>query len=132
MRKLVLIVGVLALAGCNSEADTTDEDVVEEEVVEAPSVAGTYNGTSDDGEAWTGIIHEDGTMEIVVNDEVVETGTWRTNEEGMTCFMDTPEEGEVPDAEPDEDCYTFGEVGEDGTVVVTGADGESDTVIKVS
>lgn len=130
MRKLILIGGVLALAACAGEADTTEEAAtVEEEVVEVASVVGTYNGTGEDGTEWTATINEDGTSDVTVDGEVVDSATWRTNEEGMTCFTGVPGEGEEAD---EEECYMFGEVGEDGSVEVTGTDGESQTVIKVS
>lgn len=129
MRKLVLVAGVLALAACSGDAEVTEDEAVDEEVVEVASVVGSYNGTSDDGTEWTATINEDGTSDIIVDGEVVDSATWRTNEEGLTCFMDVPEEGEEAG---EEECYTFGEVGEDGSVTVTGTDGESETVIKVS
>ncbi len=130
MRKLILIGGVLALAACNGEAEVTEEEAAPaEEVVEVASVVGTYNGTSDDGSEWTATINEDGTSDVTVDGEVVDSATWRTNEEGLTCFTGVPDEGEEAG---EEECYTFGEVGEDGSVEVTGADGESQTVIKVS
>lgn len=130
MRKLVLVAGVLALAACNGDAEVTEDEAVEEEevVAEVASVVGTYNGTGDDGTEWTATINEDGTSDVTVGGEVVDSATWRTNEEGMTCFTGVPEEGEEAG---EEECYTFGEVGEDGSVEVTGTDGESQTVMKV-
>ncbi|WAT18481.1 hypothetical protein OZN62_02555 [Aurantiacibacter sp. MUD11] len=129
MRKLVIITGVLALAACGGEAEVAEEEAVVEEAVEVAAVVGTYNGTTDEGEEWSATINEDGTTSVTVDGEVVETGTWRSADDGTTCFITDTAEGEEPD---EEDCYTFGEVGEDGSVTVTGADGESDTVTKVS
>lgn len=129
MRKLVLICGVLALGACSGAEEAPVEEVVEEEpVVEVASVVGTYVGTDDDGSEWTGIINEDGTTTIEVGGETVDSGTWRSAEDGTTCFTMTAEEGE----EPTENCLTFGEVGEDGTVEVISADGESNMMTKVS
>lgn len=129
MRKLVLVAGALALAACNGDADVAEEVVEEEVVEEVASVVGTYNGTGDDGTEWTATINEDGTSDVTVDGEVVDSTTWRTNEEGMTCFTGVADEGEEAS---EEECYTFGEVGEDGSVEVTGTDGESRTVMKVS
>lgn len=131
MRKLVLVAGVLALSACGGEADVAEEEtaVVEEEVVEVPSVVGTYVATTEDGTEWTGTINADGTTVVEVGGEVVETGTWRSADDGTTCFINDTEEGEEPD---EEDCMTFGEVQEDGTLEVVGSDGETDTLTKVS
>ncbi|MDE1466606.1 hypothetical protein [Aurantiacibacter sp. D1-12] len=131
MRKIVSVCAVLALVACAqpAEDEATDEIADEAMAEETASIAGTYEGTTDEGEEWTGIINEDGTTEIVMGGEVVDSGTWRTDEAGATCFTMQPQEGEE---EATENCYTFSEPGEDGSVVVTNAEGEENTMMKVS
>jgi hypothetical protein len=129
MRKLVAITGILVLAACGGEAETVAEGTSTEAVAEVPAVVGTYVGTDDDGAEWTGVIKPDGTTEVLVAGEVVETGTWRSGDNGTTCFTANPAEGE--EAEP-ESCMTFGEVQADGTVEVTDSNGETDTLTKTA
>lgn len=129
MRKFVIAAGVLALAACNGEAEVTEEEApAEEEVVEVAGPVGDYTFTNDEGAEMAATIAADGTTQVMSADgEVVDSGTWELTEEGQTCFtMEGMEEGSDPT------CVTFGEPAEDGTVEVTGSDGEVDTVTLVS
>lgn len=127
MRKIIALSSVLALAACGGDADVAEEEavVIEEEV---PTVVGTYTWNEEDGTAMTATISADGTTEILAGEEVVDSGVWREADDGATCFTMTVEEGE----EATENCYTFGEMAEDGTVSVTDSDGDTDMVLKVS
>ncbi len=128
MKKIIVMASALALGAC-SAADTGADEVVEEEVVvaEVSPVAGTYAGSGEDGESWTSTLAPDGTYEDTINGEVTETGTW-TETAGLTCFVVDVAEGEVAE---EAECFTVGEVAEDGTVVVTNAAGEQSTLTKV-
>lgn len=133
MRKLVLVAGVLALAACNSDAEVTEDDAAEEEVAEVDSAVGAYSWTDDDGNAVTGHLLEDGTTYVEVNGERQNEANWVRNDAGQVCI--TWEAGVSDDGEEyeaGEDCMTFGEVGEDGTLEITDSDGEVDVVTKVS
>ncbi|WAT18480.1 hypothetical protein OZN62_02550 [Aurantiacibacter sp. MUD11] len=127
MRKLVIVTGVLALAACGGEAEVSEEEAVEEEVAEVDPAVGAYTWTDDEGNEVTGYINADGTAYTEVNGEANPTIAWARNEEGEVCLSGTDDEGEEW-----EDCMTFGELGEDGTMEITGSDGEVDTVTKVS
>lgn len=123
MKKLVALAGAFALAACGGN-DAEETAVAEPEPVEAvdtASSAGTYAGTDENGVAWTSTLNADGTFEDTENGEVVRTGTWEDNDRG-TCFIT---EGDDVEA-----CFTMGEVQGDGTVEVTGPEGETFTMTK--
>lgn len=129
MRNLVLIGGMFALAACSGDNDTAVPDDAAEPETATVSVVGTYSGITDDGTEWTATIEEDGTSEVIVGGEVTDSSTWRTSDEGETCFTRIPDEGEEAE---NEECYMFGTPDENGNVVVTGASGETQTVSKIS
>lgn len=133
MRKIVSVCTILTLAACAqpAEEEAAEADAMADEAVveEVSALVGTYEGMTDEGDPWTASINADGTSEVMMDGELVDTSTWRSADDGTTCFTDTMlEEGE----EATEMCYTFGDVGDDGVVEVTNADGEVNTVTKVS
>lgn len=130
MRKLLIVAGALALAACNADADTEateEEPAAEEAVAEVDPAVGSYSWTDDEGNEVIGHLNADGTAFTEVNGEANDPVQWARNDEGMVCVSGTNDEGEDW-----EDCMTFGEEGEDGTVEVTDADGEVQTMTRVS
>lgn len=133
MRKLVLITGVFALAACGSDAEAPAEEAPVEEIAEVDPAVGSYTWTEDDGTEVTGFLNADGTSWIEVGGERMDESTWARNEEDQICISweaGVDDDGE--EYEAGSDCMTFGEVGEDGTLEVTDADGDVDVVTKVS
>lgn len=118
MKKIVAIAGIFALAACGGEETETADLETEEEVatMTASDPSGTYSMTSEEGEEVTWVLNEDGTYEQMAGGEVIQSGTWEETIRG-TCL--TAEGGEG------EQCYNFGQPGPDGTVEVTGPDGET-------
>lgn len=128
MKKIIAVAGAIALAACGSGEAEVEEVVEEVEEPAVSAVAGTYTGTTEDGTEWTSVLNPDGTYQDTVGDEVVESGTW-TDGDGQTCFTETTAEGEEP---AEASCFTVGEVGEDGSVEITDAEGETMTITKAS
>ncbi len=129
MRKLVAACGILALAACAEPAeDTATEEAPVEEVAAVDPLVGAYTWTDEEGNEVTGHLADDGTSWVEVDGERMDESTWARNDDGQVCLTWTDDET----GEATTDCMTFGEVAEDGTVEVTGSDGEVDTVIKVS
>ena len=133
MKKLIVIAGALALAACGNDAETPAEaDTTAAETGATTNTAafdeygsaGTYGGTTEDGTSWSSVLNEDGTFEDTEAGETIRTGTWSDDPVKGTCF--------VPEGETAEECYQMGDVGEDGTVVVTGPDGAEFTMQKQS
>lgn len=130
MRKLILVASVLALAGCEAEADVADANAdaaAVEEVAEVDPAVGTYSWTEDDGTEVTGHLEADGTAYMTVDGERTNPASWARSEDGQICMEGVDEEGEEWS-----DCMTFGEVAADGTVEITDSEGNVDTVVKVS
>ncbi len=135
MRKLVTLAAVLALAGCGQPDEDTvmDAEAMTEEVAEVDPVVGTYGWTEDDGTEVIGHLNADGTSGIEVDGEMVSESTWARNDTGEVCISweaGVDEDGE--EYEAGTDCMTFGEVGEDGSLEVIDAEGNVDTVTKLS
>lgn len=127
MRKIIALAGVFALAACGGgeEAEVVEgEEEVAETVI--PQSTGTYVGTNEEGEEWTRVLAEDGTYTDTVGGETVETGTWEDTIRG-TCLTADTAEGEAAEGEM---CYNIGQPAEDGTVEVTGPDGQTITMTK--
>lgn len=135
MRKILLVAGVFALAGCEAESDVADADAeaTTEEVAEVDPAVGSYRWTDDDGTEVTGHLLADGTAYTEANGERQDPVRWARNEEGQVCIHwegGVDDDGEAYEA--GSDCMTFGEVAEDGTLEITNADGSVDTVVKIS
>ncbi|GAA0279815.1 hypothetical protein GCM10009127_21160 [Alteraurantiacibacter aestuarii] len=127
MKKLIAIAGIMTLAACGGDADVDEAPVEEVAVAEVSPYAGTYTGTMDDGSVWSSVLNEDGTYADTEAGEVTETGLW-ADSDGQVCFTPDVAEGEEPEATS---CYSMGEVAEDGSVVITNAEGEESTIQKV-
>ncbi len=127
MKKIVAFAGAsalaLSLAACGgSDVDEpTEAEIDTADTVIPETSAGTYTGTTEDGTEWSSTLNADGTFEDYEGGELVRTGTWEDNIRG-TCFVNDGEEGE--------ECYNIGEVQADGTIEVTGPDGETFTMTK--
>lgn len=126
MKKIIALAGAFALAACGG-GDTEVEEG-EDEVAEmgVPESTGTYVGTNEDGAEWTRVLAEDGTYTDTIDGETVETGTWEDTIRG-TCLTADAAEGEAAEGEM---CYNIGQPAEDGTVDVTGPDGETMSMTK--
>lgn len=132
MQRLLLLAGALALAGCNDAAETEavegDDMAMAEPVAEIDPVVGAYSWTEDDGSEVVGHLEADGSAWMEVDGERVDDSTWARNESGQVCISWEGDE----ENEPGTECMTFGEVGPDGTLQITDAQGEVDTVTKIS
>ena len=128
MRKLVLVMSVVALAACSQEAP--EEPVVEETAAEAPapvgavangSPAGAYEVTGADGTMMTANINADGTYsDVDAEGNVTEEGTYAVVD-GKTCFTPTTE-GATPM------CFIESAPAEDGSFTATPDEGDPVTV----
>jgi hypothetical protein len=129
MKKFLIVAGVGLLSACNS--NEPEPVAIEEETVmveeDAPSMAGTYDGTTEEGGTWTSVLNEDGTYEDTTNGGITEAGTWAMVGEQVRFYRDVEEGGEDV-----ENCYSTTEPAEDGTMTVTNTEGESWVVTKVS
>jgi|GEM_PF-3540537 len=120
MKKTFAITGAIAasltLAACGGDADEPTEAVIDEgeETEAAASNAGTYSSLTEDGETIAISLNEDGSYTVTEAGNVDETGTWEDTDEG-TCWT-------AADAE-EATCATFAPGVEDGTVVMTPAEG---------
>ncbi|HWT31270.1 MAG TPA: hypothetical protein VEB68_00775 [Croceibacterium sp.] len=127
MKKLMLVAALCAgLAACGDAAEEADDTAAEApaaaETVAAESSAGTYEFEMD-GKLTTAVLNADGTYTDSQDGAVVESGTWRDMEDGMTCF---DAEGE----DTDEVCFTMSEMDENNTFVATPNDGSEPLTIK--
>lgn len=124
MKKLILLAGVASLAACGGDADeaavedTATDEVVVEEVTEAPTYVGTHTVYDAEGTSLgTTVTNADGTYTDTNADGSTGAGTWAMNDMGQICFdPDGDEEGET--------CWTKGEE-TDGRVAWTNPDGET-------
>ncbi len=107
MKKLLVLAGVAALAGCSQSEEPTTEDPV---AMDQLTATGAFVLEYADGSSSLLFSGEDG--EQIYTDEMGLTGTWEVTEEG-SCIDADGEGGE------DGFCVTLGEVAEDGTFVVT-------------
>jgi len=135
MKKLVVLAGALVLAACGSnEAEVAETEIASGEAAEAGGDAGdvsplvgSYGGESEDGQAWVSSLNADGTYQDVVGGEVSETGTW-THEDSQLCFNPNVEEGTVSE----QTCLTLVNVNEDGSLLMSDAEGNEMTVPRLA
>ncbi|GAA5057521.1 hypothetical protein GCM10023208_23100 [Erythrobacter westpacificensis] len=119
MKKLIAVAALASLAACGGSADEPAEDAsLDEAAAEViPSTsAGTYTSTTEDGTEVSVALNADGTYTVMQGGEQVESGTWEDNIRG-TCL--TAEGGDG------EDCWNIQPGAEDGTMDITGSDGET-------
>jgi hypothetical protein len=128
MRKIILILGPLALAACSGETAEEEapapEPVAEETAAMTAangSPAGTYNVTAADGTMTTSTLNADGTYtDNAADGTVLAEGTWAVVD-GKTCFTPTTEGVEPM-------CYTESAPAADGSFTATPDEGEPVTV----
>ena len=124
MKRLIAVAGMAALAACSQPATEEAEEAAPMEEAAAPATGGpgTFEVTYADGSVGTLVSAEDGTFTFTLGEE---TGTGTVTEtDGKICFD--------PDAEDMEtNCWTTGEVAEDGSWSSTSDDGEVVTVRRV-
>ncbi len=122
MNRLIAAAGLVALAACSQPATEEEAAPAVEEVAVQTSGPGTYEVTYADGGVGTMVSSEDGTFTFTLGDE---TGTGTVTEtDGKVCLD--------PDAEDlESNCWTAGEVGEDGSWPSTSDTGEVVTVSRV-
>ncbi|RPF70386.1 hypothetical protein [Aurantiacibacter spongiae] len=133
MTKLVALTAasVLALAtsACGNDADAPSEAQIDETALDGGlsandatqypvTTAGTYEGGG-----VTMTLSEDGSF-LERNGDATREGTWEYDTIRGTCLTDQGSD--------QEQCYNMGEVQDDGTVSVTGPDGTTTTMTKVS
>ncbi|WP_265530230.1 hypothetical protein [Sphingomicrobium marinum] len=137
MKKLILLAGAATLAACSANdsadageeavEDTAMDDTAMEEAALAPDggpVAGTYEVTPEEGDAWTTVIAADGSYTSTYADGTVETGTMAMQDEMTACFDNAAdEEGPVCSASTIGEDGTWTATGERGTVTVVRKDG---------
>ncbi|HSG33729.1 MAG TPA: hypothetical protein VLA37_04280 [Sphingomonadaceae bacterium] len=131
MKKIALIAGVLAIAGC--QAEPVEEPVAEEpEVVAADvpdggPVVGSYTVTNPDGTVMTWTNVDDSTYSAVMADGSETAGTFvMTGRE--YCY--DPAATEAGDEA--EICLSFGDAAEDGSWISTRPDGTQATVVRIA
>ena len=114
------------LAACGG-AEDTDEAI---EPVEAEldstamgDISGTYEIAMADGTVVLQTINADGTY-VETTPEGARTGggAWRIGENGRMCFD--------PEGEPNEECYSGGEPGEDGAFEMQDANGTVQSTVR--
>ncbi len=135
MKKLVVLAGVFTLAACGgNDAEVAETEIASGEAAEAVEEAGaasplvgSYGGEGEGGEAWVSSLNADGTYQDVVGGEVSETGQW-THEGDQLCFNPDAEEGTVSE----QTCLTLVNVNEDGSLVMSDADGNEMTVPRLA
>ncbi|GMM94454.1 hypothetical protein [Qipengyuania sp. MTN3-11] len=106
-----------ALIACNDAAEEADDPLV---AATAPPVgtvetlAGTYEVTMANGTVVMQTLRSDGTYNDMADGEVIETGTWRTDEKQL-CFD--------PEGDGEEQCFAGGPAGPDGSFQTHDGDG---------
>ena len=125
MKKWIVLAGVAALAACQqAEAPAEEETAMEEAAPAANEGPGTFEVTYADGSVGTVTTAEDGTFTATMGEE---TGAGTVTEvDGKLCF-----DPEGDDPEQPTNCWTNGEVGEDGSWTSTSDDGETVPVRRV-
>lgn len=123
MKKIVAVAtaltGALTLAACGGGADDPTEAEIDEATVESvmpDAGAGTYTGSTPDGDELVLSMAADGTYTVSVAGEQTETGTWENNIRG-TCLTAEGDDGEA--------CWNIMPGEEEGMVDITGPDGET-------
>ncbi len=123
MKRLAALACIVALTGCAQDEVAPDEQENEDAVAQSPlNAIGGFLITLPDGSQQLNVAREDGSFYAV--NEITGSGSW-TSEDGTFCAS--------PDAQWEEEgaCYTFTDIGEDGTYVATGnANGEV-TVLRI-
>lgn len=127
MKRLVVLAGAFALAGCGSGSVPDDSasaaPVPSATPAQVPAeLVGTYGGDGSDGRAWTTTLAADGTYRNTVAGELTESGSWNKSGEQI-CFTPVPAAGE--EATPT--CQTLLTVNDDGSLVVRDQDGQETT-----
>lgn len=123
MKKIALLMGVFALAGCGAEAPT-EEAPTEEVAATYADGPGTYTRTSANADGITEVIvttvSADGTY--LTTTDGVETGAGTATFDGANiCFdWEANEEGAA--------CWVNGPMGEDGSFETTAPDGKTHTI----
>ena len=126
MKKVMVLVSCVALAACAENAapeeEVAEEAVVEEAAAPGPGDAGTFEVTYEDGSVGSLTTNEDGTFSFTLGEESG-TGTISQSDDGTICFE--------PDADDQEtNCWTTGEVAEDGSWTSTSTDGEVTVTVR--
>ncbi|HSG55760.1 MAG TPA: hypothetical protein VLA45_09905 [Paracoccaceae bacterium] len=123
MKTIIALAGAFALAACSGgeAADTTDDTTAAAAPSADSPLIGVYGGTDMEGGTWTSAMNGDGTYEDRQGGEVTETGTW-THEGDQVCFV--PADGAAADLT----CLTLINVNDDGSLLMSDADGNETTV----
>lgn len=126
MRKVLVLVSVLALGACAEtapEADTaTEVEATEDAGVDMSAWVGDYALVYDDGSEATLSIAADGAYTGSNGDETV-TGAITLGDGGAFCY--------TAEGSEDTECWTNGEANEDGSWTSTSDAGRSATVSRV-
>ena len=126
MKRIIALAGAFALAACgggDDAAETTDDTVAAAAPSPDSPLIGVYGGTDMDGGTWSSAMNADGSYEDRQGGEVTEVGTW-THEGDQVCFAPTVAEG----AASDPTCLTLINVNDDGSLLMSDAEGNETTV----
>lgn len=128
MKRMIALAGAFALVACGGGDDTagTTEDTTVAPSPDSPLI-GTYGGTDMEGGTWSSAMNADGTYEDRQGGEVTETGNW-THEGDQVCFAPAVAEGSAGDPT----CLTLINVNDDGSLLMSDAEGNETTVPKLA
>ena len=126
MKKVLVLVSVLALGACAETApeaeDTTEVEATEDAGVDMSAWVGEYALVYDDGTEATLTIAADGAYTGTSGEETV-TGAITLGDGGAFCY--------TAEGSEDTECWTNGEANEDGSWTSTSDAGRSATVTRM-
>lgn len=126
MKKILIVVSVLALGACSESAPETEPatevDATEDAGVDMSAWVGGYSLVYGDGTEATMTIAADGTYSGMSGEETV-TGDITLGDGGAFCY--------TPEGTEDTECWTNGEANEDGSWASTSDAGRTATVSRI-
>lgn len=120
MKRLLAITSIIALAACQQQASTSDNDATA--AVDPLTITGGLLVTAPGGAQNLAVIRTDGT-EYISSAGAMGTGKW-SSKDGKICIDPDAEDGQT-------NCYSFSNVDEDGSYTATGDDGTTVKVLQV-
>lgn len=127
MKKLILLAGIVALAGCSEAAPEAPATPAPEATTAAvdpmETAAGDYTVTNADGTKMNVTISADGTYVDILDGKEAERGTY-ARVDGKSCFTKAGETEAM--------CWTDAPPAADGSWTATADDGTTVTVMRVA